>query len=130
MKEQTKNWLDFTKEDLKMAELAFEEEIYNQVCFHSQQAVEKILKALIEEKEEVPKEHRLLKLSRICGQLRYNLEEFQEDFEFLDKFYTSTRYPFIIGMLPEGLPIYEDAKKSIELAKKICVFLEGLISKK
>jgi len=50
MKEEAKRWLTFAQEDLKVAELVLEESIYNQVCFHSQQAGEKALKALIEEK--------------------------------------------------------------------------------
>jgi HEPN domain-containing protein len=28
-------WLEFARQDLQMAELAFHEGIYNQVCFHS-----------------------------------------------------------------------------------------------
>lgn len=119
MKEQSRKWLDFAGEDLKMAELAFKERIYNQVCFHSQQAAEKSLKALIEEKRKVPKEHRLPKLFRICEELGYNLGKFQEDFEFLDKFYTSTRYPFIVGMLPEGFPTKIDAERSLKIAKRV-----------
>ncbi|MCX7017993.1 MAG: HEPN domain-containing protein [Candidatus Sumerlaeota bacterium] len=39
-------WLEFARQDLQMAELALNEGIYNQVCFHSQQYVEKCLKAL------------------------------------------------------------------------------------
>lgn len=119
MKEQSRKWLDFAGEDLKMAELAFKERIYNQVCFHSQQAAEKSLKALIEEKRKVPKEHRLPKLFRICEELGYNLEKSQEEFEFLDKFYTSTRYPFIVGILPEGFPTKADAERSLKIAKRV-----------
>ena len=38
-------WLAFAKDDLRIAELAMSEGIYNQVCFHSEQCVEKVLKA-------------------------------------------------------------------------------------
>lgn len=34
-------WLEFARQDLQMAVLALDEGIYNQVCFHSQQRVEK-----------------------------------------------------------------------------------------
>jgi HEPN domain-containing protein len=34
-------WLAFAKEDLRIAELAMNEALYNQVCFHSEQCVEK-----------------------------------------------------------------------------------------
>jgi HEPN domain-containing protein len=40
-------WLEFAHQDLQMAELALPEGIYNQVCFHSQQCVEKCIKGLL-----------------------------------------------------------------------------------
>ena len=40
------HWLDFAGDDLRMADLAFSEEIFNQVCFHAQQAAEKCLEPL------------------------------------------------------------------------------------
>jgi len=47
MKEEAKRWIEFAGEDLKIAELALKEKLYNQACFHSQQCVEKILKGFI-----------------------------------------------------------------------------------
>lgn len=38
-------WVHFAEEDYLSAKVLFEEEIYNQVCFHAQQSVEKMLKA-------------------------------------------------------------------------------------
>lgn len=38
-------WLLFAQQDLRMAELALNEGIWPQVCFHSQQCVEKLIKA-------------------------------------------------------------------------------------
>jgi hypothetical protein len=40
MKTSGDRWLEFARQDLQMAELAMNESIYNQVCFHSQQCVE------------------------------------------------------------------------------------------
>jgi HEPN domain-containing protein len=42
---ETDRWLIFAREDLRIAELAMNEGLYNQVCFHSEQCVEKVLKA-------------------------------------------------------------------------------------
>ncbi|MFH1318520.1 MAG: HEPN domain-containing protein, partial [Candidatus Omnitrophota bacterium] len=103
------------------------EGIYNQVCFHSQQATEKSLKALIEEKSKVIKEHRFSKLSKVCKALKYELDKFQTKLEFLDKFYTSTRYPFIIGMLPQGSPTESDAKTALEFAEEFYSFARYLL---
>jgi len=44
---KTKDWLDRAEKDLKMAKLAFENEILEYSLFHSQQAVEKFLKAFL-----------------------------------------------------------------------------------
>jgi len=44
---EAERWLIFAQEDLRMADLALRDGIYNQVCFHSQQCVEKALKALV-----------------------------------------------------------------------------------
>lgn len=123
MKEETIRWLEFAKEDLKVAQIIFKENIHNQVCFHAQQAAEKSLKALIEEKEKVPKEHRLPKLCIIALGLGYDLEPLRERLEFLDKFYTSTRYPFIIGMLAHGFPLREDASLALAYAEEIYEFV-------
>ena len=60
MKEEVKRWIDFADEDLRMAELALKEGIYNQVCFHSQQCVEKVLKGFITFRGKIhPQSHKL-----------------------------------------------------------------------
>lgn len=48
MNEAARNWLAFAQEDLQMAELAWRESFFNQVCFDAQQCVQKALKALLE----------------------------------------------------------------------------------
>jgi len=47
-------WLEFARQDLQMAELALREGIYNQVCFHSHQCVEKSLKAQLAHYQKAP----------------------------------------------------------------------------
>jgi HEPN domain-containing protein len=51
MNEGAERWLAFAREDLRMAELAMTEAIWNQVCFHAQQSVEKIFKAWLVDRE-------------------------------------------------------------------------------
>ncbi|GFP29683.1 HEPN domain-containing protein [Candidatus Hakubella thermalkaliphila] len=119
MKRRVSQWLEFADEDYRMAQLAMKEKIYNQVCFHSQQCVEKSLKALIEARQKVPKIHKLGDVLELCLRLGYMLEQYQNDIEFIDKFYTSTRYPFIVGMLPGGLTIEQDAEKALQIADTI-----------
>ena len=52
MNEAVNRWLVFAREDLRMAELALAEGIFNQVCFHAQQCVEKAIKSWLNNKDE------------------------------------------------------------------------------
>ncbi|MFZ1401018.1 MAG: HEPN domain-containing protein, partial [Candidatus Promineifilaceae bacterium] len=60
MSEASQRWLSFAQEDYRMALLAKEATIYNQVCFHAQQCIEKIVKGLLVERNiQPPRTHRL-----------------------------------------------------------------------
>jgi hypothetical protein len=57
---ETEGRLAYAEDDLRMARLGLEEGIYNQVCFHAQQCVEKCLKALLaKEGGLVPRTHKV-----------------------------------------------------------------------
>jgi HEPN domain-containing protein len=123
-------WLTFAREDLRVADLVLREGIYNQACFHAQQCVEKVLKALITHyhTNAPPRTHDitdLLKLlpSDLIGDLR-------DDLIKVDDYYIPTRYPDALpGMLPEGLPDEQDAKKTVDLARVLLKRAESLLSK-
>ncbi len=68
------NWLEFAKQDLRMAEIALKENLYNQVCFHSQQAAEKFLKGyLFAKNKTIPKTHFIDELLTLVLELKKNL---------------------------------------------------------
>ena len=63
MNEAVERWLAFARQDLRMAELAFAEGIYNQTCFHAQQCVEKVIKGWLEQQGRTPpRTHRMADL--------------------------------------------------------------------
>ena len=131
MKRQNRNWLFFAREDLKAAKVLFGEKIYSYVCFHSQQCVEKSLKALIEKKlKKAPKIHHLLELAEICKKAGWDMDNFKSDFFYLDKFYTLTRYPFVPGVVNGKVPNGKDAAKAIEIARKIYRFCFSEVGEK
>lgn len=102
-----------------MAELALEERLWNQACFHSHQSAEKSLKALIVERGgNTPRTHRLTDLmSLLGGRVREDLEG---ELLSLEGFYIPTRYPDAVpGSLPEGLPEEEDAREAVAAARKV-----------
>jgi|SRR3989338_584366 len=114
MKEQN-NWFYFAEEDIKMAESAFKERIFNQTCFHSQQAVEKMLKGFLKAKGIiVPRTHFIVELLKICIKIDKNFQDLRDKCAILDDYYIPTRYPDAIpGVLPEGLPDEKDAKEAL-----------------
>jgi HEPN domain-containing protein len=115
--EESNKWIMFAYEDLRMAELAFKEKINNQVCFHSQQCIEKTLKGFINYKGRVhPQTHKLADLLSYISPSPF--DNLRNDILIIDRFHTPTRYPDALpGSLPEGLPTEKDAKEAIEIAR-------------
>jgi len=118
MNEAVENWMAFARQDLRMAELALEEGIYNQVCFHAQQCVEKALKGWLEQQGQAPpRTHRMADLLALLP--AGLLGELSDAMGLLDRFYIPTRYPDALpGTLPEGLPGERDAREALDMARQ------------
>ena len=115
---EDERWLQFAREDLRMAELAMQAGIYNQVCFHAQQCAEKAVKGVLADQRQIPpRTHRLADLIPL---LEPNpLASFALDVQLLDRFYIPTRYPDALpGSLPEGLPDETDAQEALAVARQ------------
>jgi len=83
------------------------------VCFHSQQAAEKYLKAfLINQKTTFPKTHDLLFLLDLARKSRPDLELHRELFEYLNPYSIQSRYP-------GEEATQEEARIAIKTIKKI-----------
>jgi HEPN domain-containing protein len=110
-------WLEFARQDLQMAELALHEEIYNQVCFHSHQCIEKCLKAeLANMNKKPPRTHSIVDLLGLLPPDYFG--DLRDDLEQIDIYYIPTRYPDALpGSLPDGLPGKEDAESAISVAR-------------
>jgi len=130
MKPITKEWLDRAKEDLD-ASLAIipNEQLTNIVAFHSQQAVEKSLKGIIEEFEiGFEKIHNLERLLGVVIK-RVNLEVDIDFIKRLDEVYISTRYPSDLGLIPSGKPSMQDAKELYDFANAFYRIVLKLLEK-
>jgi HEPN domain-containing protein len=126
MKREGECWMQFAAEDLQMGELAMREAIYNQVCFHSQQCVEKAIKALlILQGKATPRTHLLGDLLTLLNPNPFNAGL---GIDLLDRFYLPTRYPDALpGSLPEGLPNHEDALEALVVARQVLGTVAALI---
>lgn len=109
------DWMKKAEHDLKSAKIILSsgEEIYDSVCFHSQQFAEKALKALFTARNiEFPKTHNLLLLSNLL--LDADIMQYNEELESLTKYAVESRYP---GDYVE--PGHEEAQKALDTATKV-----------
>lgn len=120
MKEITEKGIERAYDDIEtMGEIIDNPRLTNIVALHSQQAIEKSLKAVIEEFEiGAIKTHNLEKLFATVD----NFIQFEVDWDLvkkLDALYIDARYPSEWGLLSYGKPTMEDARKFYELAMEI-----------
>lgn len=119
--EYVRKWLIKANNDLKVAEneirLPPNETVTEAICFHSQQAVEKFLKAyLITKGVEFGKTHNLEYLLELCVKEDKGFEEI--DVGNLSFYSVEVRYPdeFYI-------PTLDEAKESVKIARKVKEFV-------
>jgi HEPN domain-containing protein len=116
MNPSIKAWLELATADLLAAQrLQGDEDLTNISCFHSQQCVEKSLKAFLESRNiPPPKTHDLI---RLYGMIEdpWSIEE--DMLARLNEVYIDSRYPAAIGLLPHGAPSFEDTKAFYEFAR-------------
>lgn len=111
--------------DLIAAELAAEDgRLPDIVCFHSQQAVEKSLKAVLAAREVVyPRTHDIGLLLQLAGPLFEPARPLAAGLTALTRFATDLRY----GEGPEPEPSAEDANSALELARKVYHAVQQMI---
>jgi HEPN domain-containing protein len=130
MKASTRQWLELAKADLKSCENnLLDDSLSSIIAFHSQQAVEKAFKALLEENGmPVPKVHNLTRLHSLTEPfLREDIN--LSELDLLDDVYVSSRYPVDLGMTSMGKPSLSESKELYEIAKKIYQILITTIDK-
>lgn len=112
-------WLKASYSDMLVLEKIVNDDlITHMTSFHSQQSVEKSLKALLEYHSlKVPRKHDVLMLKDlVCNFIDIQDEDILED---LNTLYIDSRYPGDIGLLPNGKPTLQDAQEFYAFANEI-----------
>jgi len=114
-----KEWLKAAKYDLMtIEEIIDNPHLTHIVAFHAQQCIEKSMKAITEEKKiDIPKIHTLIHLYDKVSSVLDNLDE--DLLMVLDGLYIESRYPGDMGLLPDGQPNLDEAKRFYSFARKI-----------
>lgn len=118
-------WLQKAEDDFSFAQVAFKEtEFYDHVCFLSQQAVEKYLKAIIIVSKRAltknEKTHNLIFLAKICKPV-LNLRKFETNLRKLTNAYIPARYPgngYVKFSKKEAGDCLKTAEEVIDFIKK------------
>ncbi len=124
---QTIEWLKAEKDDLDSISYLIEvDHLTNIVAFHSQQAIEKSFKAVLEYYGlPLIKTHNLEKLYK---QIKDFIDINYEQLELINELYIDSRYPSDFGLLPYGKPTLKDAQEFYNFAKeifyKVCEILD------
>lgn len=127
MRKATKTWLVHARDECETADILFGHEKYQAACYHSQQCVEKALKALILEKgASVPRTHDLVDLRARGLALGWKIALETDDAVFLNSVYRG-RYPAEEGLLPYGQPTKDDAQRARDAAQKVLASADTLV---
>ena len=121
-------WLKAAYLDIdSMSYIVKVEHLSSITAFHSQQSIEKTLKAIVQHKySNVKNQHDLLKLYNSVSDV-FTIDNL-DILDTLNRLYTDSRYPGSFGLLPNGKPTLEDAKEFYEFAldifDRVCKLLE------
>ena len=128
MRKATAAWVGEAHDDFDTASILITHEKHRGVCLHSQQAVEKGLKALLLEKgERPPHTHDILDLLNRVKTAGWQMDLNIDDAIFLNSIYRG-RYATDEGLLPHGEPGAEDAQRALTAAGNIVTLVDTLQS--
>jgi len=123
MRKATSDWIRDAEEELESAKVLYEHGRYKSACYHSQQSVEKGLKAIILEKGRRPERtHDIVDLYNAVTEMGSESGLSMEDAVYLSSIYKG-RYPTEEGLLPHGEPSSADTERAVLSAKR---FIEKL----
>ncbi|MFQ6049461.1 MAG: HEPN domain-containing protein [Candidatus Paceibacterales bacterium] len=122
-----KQWLEFANQDLKDAEILFDQKSYRGCSWHCHQAIEKILKAIIIKKGKRPKKiHDLIDLSKETEiKLPENLQDFLEE---LNLHYLPSRYPDLYKQMRK-IYLPKNIQRVLKLTKTLFIWLRNYLNR-
>jgi HEPN domain-containing protein len=103
MKDEAKKWLEYADENRAAAELLLHHGLFNPCLQNVQQAVEKMLKALLlESGGEIKKTHSIGELAMLLSERGLSVPLDADECDLLDSIYLPSKYP-----LGSALPDFE-----------------------
>jgi HEPN domain-containing protein len=119
MKNETSKWLEYASENLESAHVLLNSGLFNPCLQNAQQAVEKMLKAvLVEFSIKFKKTHSISELAGMLAKNRLDVKLSEEESELLDSIYLPSKYP-LGSILPDFEPDERTCKNCIAIAEHV-----------
>ena len=130
MRREADAWWKEALKELQMAEKLLELEHYNYVAFHSHQAVEKALKALIIERLRIlpPHIHNLIELLKALSDGGIDPSDVIDDIKDLNPHYLTSRYPDAANGIPSEVYSRRMAESCLQMARRTIEWTRRLLS--
>jgi len=127
MNDEAKTWLGYANENLASAKVLLDNELYNPCLQNVQQAVEKMLKAVLLESHEKPKKtHSIGELMAALRQRSRTLAITDDEADLLDSIYLPSKYP-LGNVLPDFEPDQALCRRCLGIAERVRDSVAGLL---
>ena len=120
MRPLTQEWVEKAEGDFKVASAQWQtaDPVWDAVCFHAQQCIEKHLKAwLAEEGREYPRTHDLEVLGKLCLPSLSELSELMDGLRFLTSYAVEIRYPGVSAQREDARRCWQVCLEARELLR-------------
>ena len=122
MKDETRQWIEYARENLKSARLLLEQGLYNPCLQNAQQAIEKMLKAvLIERSAIIKKTHSINELVSLLKKAGVVIDISEDECDLIDSIYLPSKYP-VGAILPDFEPDDAICRQCLGIAERVQVF--------
>ncbi len=127
MNDEAKTWLAYAHENLASAKVLLDHELHNPCLQNVQQAVEKMLKAVLVEWHERPrKTHSIRELVTALGERGRLLALTEDEIDLLDSIYLPSKYP-LGNVLPDFEPDRALCRSCLDIAERVRDSLMSLL---
>jgi HEPN domain-containing protein len=129
MKDETSKWLHYAEENLQAARLLLEHSLLNPCLQNVQQAVEKLLKALlIESSIPLQRIHSINMLVGILAEGGITVHLTEAECDLLDAVYVPSKYP-LGSALPDFAPDAATCTQCLEIAERVSALVRQHLGK-
>jgi len=119
MRDETRKWVEYANENLYSAKILLESKLFNPCLQNVQQAIEKILKAMLVESDvKFLKTHSITELVGLLAKAGVSISITPDSCELLDSIYLPSKYPFG-GVLPDFEPDEDTCRGCIAIVEQV-----------